>query len=75
MVEKSAGAEAPATAAVVLNAQAQPTAVADRKARFAAYNLGKDAVLCQRCGRPLKDYLSRERGIGPECLTRDGGEA
>lgn len=26
--------------------------------------------ICRRCGRPLKDAYSRERGYGPECWSK-----
>lgn len=31
--------------------------------------------ICRRCGKPLKDTMSKERGYGPECwkkVTREG---
>ncbi len=41
------------------------------RAQFTRVNLGKDAVLCRVCLRPLKDLISQQRGIGPECEKKE----
>lgn len=56
----------------------QSADVLDRIARNpepAAILYGQKIQRCSRCRRTLTDKISRERGIGPECVKKYGGEA